>query len=335
MAHKFLVIGLGSMGKRRIRNLLALKVPKAQIYGFDPNAKRGVEVEKTYGIQTDTDFKRAVRDSKATAFVISTPPDKHAPYFLYAAKRGIHFFVEVTTVDDGYAKLMPLLNKKFVAAPSCTFRYVPAVQLIQKLVGKGEIGRPLYFRHYLGQYLPDWHPYEDYRKVYFAQKKTGGAREMFPYELNWLNFVFGSEIKKIAGINAKISDLDMTADDIYAGLVEYKNGVVGSVHVDLLNRKAARTFEIVGTKGTLEWDWLANQLVLYKRGSKPKRFNLKLSKKLAHYNTTENIYIAEMKDFVGAIKGTHQYPYSFKEDWRILKSLFALETGSSIVLTAN
>ena len=46
---KVLVIGLGSMGKRRIRNLQALGV--RDIIGFDQNKKIAVEAKKLYGIK--------------------------------------------------------------------------------------------------------------------------------------------------------------------------------------------------------------------------------------------------------------------------------------------
>jgi len=45
---KFLVIGLGSMGKRRVRNLQALGMEN--IIGFDPRADRRAEAAEKYGI---------------------------------------------------------------------------------------------------------------------------------------------------------------------------------------------------------------------------------------------------------------------------------------------
>jgi len=329
MVNRFLVIGLGSMGHRRIRNLRALKVAPKNICGFDPDAKRRAVVEKEHGVSTINDFKKAIAEFRPTAFVISTPPNKHAEYFLYAAKHNIHFFVEVTTVDDGYATLMPLLSKKFVAAPSCTFRYVPAVQKIRELIKKGTIGRVLSFQHYLGQYLPDWHPYEDYRQVYFARKKTGGAREMFPYEICWLNYLVGSSVARIVGVNDKYSDLEMSADDIYAVILEYGNRVLGTLTVDLLNRKAQRTLRIIGSKGTIEWDWLEYEIKVFLPRNKTRVIKLNKDKKLSHYNTTENIYIAEMKTFLDAIRHKKPYPYSFTEDWEILKTLYRAENSFS------
>ena len=323
--HKFLQIGLGSMGKRRIRNLLFHGISKEQIFGFDLSKDRIKEVEEEFGIKTYTDFDIADKEVAPDSYIISTPPTLHHEYFLHAAKEKKNFFVEVTTRNDGYKELYPLLDDSFVAAPSCTFRYFPAVVKIKELLDDGIIGKPLSFNHYLGQYLPDWHPYEDYRKVYFAQKDTGGCPEMFAYDLVWLTDMFNSSVKKVVGMRGKVSDLEMTADDLYTSVVQFKNGMVGNMMIDLLNRKASRTLKIIGTDGTLDWDWLNHQISIYNADKKEtSEIQLLKGKKVGEYNTTEDAYEAELGDFLQAIEGKKKYSYTFQEDEEILNSFDCL-----------
>lgn len=310
------------MGKRRVRNLLHYKIDRAHIFGFDPTADRRDEVAKEWGIKVYGDFEKAIEEVKPDVLIISTPPIQHHPYFLWAASHKKHFFVEVTTREDGYQDLFPLLDGTFVAAPSCTFRYFPAVKKIKELVAGGVIGKPLCFNHYLGQYLPDWHPYEDYRQVYFAKKDTGGCREMFPYELVWLTDIFRSEVKNITGVNKKISDLDITADDLYCVIAEFKNGVVGNMMIDLLNRKAARSLKIIGTLGTLDWCWLENKIKIFTAQDKKEQlFEVVAGEKIGQYNTSESAYQEEIGIFLSAIEKKINYPYTFEEDLNILSSL--------------
>jgi len=250
----------------------------------------------------------------------------HTEYFLYAAKNKKHFFVEAGTDTVGYDELIPMLDDSFVAAPSCTFRYFPAVRQLKKFLEEGVIGKPLCFTHYLGQYLPDWHPYEDYRKVYFSQKGTGGCREMFPYELIWLSDIFKSSVKKVQGIRGKISDLEMTADDIYISTVQFENGVVGSMLIDILNRKAGRFLNIIGEDGTLEWDWLGKTISIFTQGEEKKVIDLSPGKKIAKYNTGEESYEVEVADFIDAIVGNLTFPYAFKEDEYILNTLDSFQS---------
>jgi hypothetical protein len=123
MNKNYLQVGLGSMGKRRIRNLLANDVKKENIFGFDLSGEKREEAGKEYGIVTFENFKDAVEKIRPDVYLISTPPDRHREYFLHAAREKKHFFVEVTTHDAGYDELTPLLDGSFVAAPSCTYRF--------------------------------------------------------------------------------------------------------------------------------------------------------------------------------------------------------------------
>ncbi len=104
------------------------KISKDQIVGFDVSKKRCEEVSKEYGIKTINNFNRAIKEFNPEVFIISTPPNLHHQYFLYAARHKKHFFVEVPTTDQGYKKLISYLDGSFVAAPSCTFCYVPGVK---------------------------------------------------------------------------------------------------------------------------------------------------------------------------------------------------------------
>ena len=320
--HKVLIIGLGSMGKRRIRNLLFWGLSKQQIFGLDTSLARCREAAKEYGIKTFDVFNKADKEIDPDVYIICTSPLRHHEYFLHAAKKKKHFFVEATTATVGYAELKPLLDGSFVAAPSCTFRHFPAVKKIKELLSSGAIGKSLVFNHYLGQYLPDWHPYEDYRQVYFSKKDTGGAREMFPYELVWLTGIFKSSVKKVTGVRGRISDLEITADDIYSSIVQFENGVVGSMMIDLLNRKACRTIKIIGTVGTLDWNWLEKEIKIFNiKNNNTEIVNLDGGKKIGQYNTEEDAYEAEIGDFLQAIAGKKKYLYSFPEDEAILKCL--------------
>lgn len=317
----FLIIGLGSMGRRRIRNLLFHGIEKRHILGLNPSPARCEDVARVYGIRTFSSFDEA-KLASPDVYIICTPPQEHRKYFLRAAERKKHFFVEVATSPDGYHELYPLLDGTFVAAPSCTFRYFPGVIEISRLLEEGAIGRTLSFNHYLGQYLPDWHPYEDYRNVYFSKKETGGAREMFPYELIWLSDAFHSRVKRVTGLRGKISDLEMTADDVYAAIVQFDNEIIGTMMIDLLNRKACRTLKIIGTKGTIDWDWLGRTIHVYRAETKTEQvINLDNGKRVGAYQTGEEAYEAEIGDFLAAIEGMKPYPYSFQDDEALLRHL--------------
>lgn len=318
------------MGKRRVRNLLSLG--EKNIIGFDFSADRRKEAEETYGIRT-VDSLGKLKESEYDVVIISTPPEVHGDYLRFAVSTKKHFFVEVATSDDGYAEVRA--NKDAtVKAPSCTYRFGPAVQMMKKCVAEGKIGKVLAFQYHMGQYLPDWHPWEDYRTVYFAKKESSACREMFAFELVWLNYLFGSTVKEVAGSIGKLSSLEMDADDTLTSVITYENNVRGTLLIDVISRKPFRTLRMLGSEGVLEWERFNQEVRVYNALSKqtevipipkgnPERVYVN-GKEM--YLDGEEMYVEEMKTFLDAVKGLAPYPYSFEEDHINLKALQTLIT---------
>ena len=321
----FLQIGLGSMGKRRSRNLFANG--EKNIIGFDLSPERRKEAEEEYGIKT-IDGLNKISDEAFDAVIISTPPNKHGDFIRWAIGKKKHFFVEVATSDDGYENVFENKNLNIVMAPSCTYRFFLPIKMMKEVIDSGKIGRILSFQHHMGQYLPDWHPWEDYRNVYFSKKETGACREMLPYELIWLNWLTGSQVGKISGYIGKISDLDMEADDLIAANLQYANKVVGNIMIDVISRKPFRTTRILGSEGVLEWEWLDHIIKIYDAKSKiTETIDVPKGNPHTGYINAEEMYNDEIKAFLEAIYGRAPYPYTFEEDLRNLKTLYKLESG--------
>jgi len=264
---KFLVIGLGSMGKRRIRNLIYHGIKPEDIFGYDPKSGRRQEAERLFHITTSSTFVRAVKNYQPNVFIISAPPDKHGPYILFALKNKINFFVEHPTTAAGYKEVIND-KSKIVKAPSCSLRYFPAIKIMKEIVKTNKIGKILSFQYHMGQYLPDWHPWEDYRQVYFSKKNTGACREMFAFELGWLSYLLDTKPKEIVGYNERLSDLKMSADDYYSALVKFDGNIKGTMVIDVLSRSPFRTLRINGSRGVLQWEWQDYQLKVYSAGQK-------------------------------------------------------------------
>lgn len=139
-----LVIGLGSMGKRRIRDLLYLQ--KDEVTGWDPRDDRRKEAEQRFGIRTFSSLEEAMREP-IRAMVISTPPDTHMQYAHMAADRNIPFFTEASVTSEGMSSLIAKLSAapQLLAAPSCTMMFHPAVSIIRDLVKQNAVGEKMFF----------------------------------------------------------------------------------------------------------------------------------------------------------------------------------------------
>lgn len=330
---KFLVIGLGSMGKRRIRNLRELGY--FDIAGIDPRSDRRDEVSGQYGIKVFADLNLALQDFNPDVFLICTPPDLHMDYAYFGVKRKIHVFIEASVVEPERIKqLIPLMNSsKVIVAPSCTMRYFPGPIKIKQLIQDGVIGRIHLVNYHVGQNLIDWHPWEDIQDYYVSKNLTGGAREIVPFELTWLNDIFGTPVIKHAW-KAKLSDIHAPIDDTYFFLLRYDHEAMVNVTVEVITRpKAVRKMVIVGEDGLIEYDTQDN-IVKYISMGLANWIEYKLPTPDSHENyiNPEAPYVLELRDFIAAVneKDPDLYPNSLLHDYNVLLTLNEIEKISKI-----
>jgi len=201
---KSLVIGLGSMGKRRVRCLLRLG--HNDITGYDPRRDRRQEAAADYGIKTLENW-RDNAPSRFDIIIISTPPDRHLDYLKATVRCKRPAFVEASVILQGLPELARAASAaKVLIAPSCTLRFHPAVKDIKGIVHSRRYGKVTNFSYHSGQYLPDWHPWEKVKDYYVSKKETGGGREIVPFELTWLVDVLGYP-EKIIGFYGHTLDV--------------------------------------------------------------------------------------------------------------------------------
>lgn len=328
---KFLVVGLGSMGKRRVRNLIHLGYQDS-IAGFDIQEKRTEEAKK-YNIKIYNDFEKALKEYKPDAMIISTPPNLHMEYAYRGVESSISCFIEASVVDS--KKILELdaiiQNRQIVVIPSSTMRYFPAPIKIKELIQNNFIGKVLNFNYHTGQYLPDWHPWEDIEDFYVSNPHTGGAREIVPFELTWLNDIFGDS-KALACVRKKLTNISADIDDIYHCLLEYPNNVIGNLTVEVISRpKATRNFRVIGSEGEISFDGDLNTLRYINTSMDDwKIINFNKGTVEDGYINPEEPYIQEMKEFVECVKQAHNkesllYPNKLSDDYKILNTLYKLE----------
>lgn len=322
---KFLIIGLGSMGKRRIRNLQYLG--QKEIVGCDINEARRKDAEKTYGVRTCSSIEEGFAE-KPDAVIISTPPAHHYDIAQSVANKGLPFFMEANVIPEGFEQVVKVCKRKKVfAAPSCTMMHQPSIKRIKSLLREGAVGKVLHFTYHVGQYLPDWHPYEDYRTFYVSKKDTGACREIVPFELNWLIWAFGG-INLVTGIRRKISKLETDIDDIYSMVLEFDANIVGTVVIDVLSRVPYRTLKIIGEEGVITWEWQDKLVNLYSvKDKKWHEFREPPGIKIPGYVAEEDMYIEEMKSYIEGLK-TGKYPHSLEDEEKLMKLLSMIEKSS-------
>lgn len=327
MDNTIIVIGLGSMGKRRIRNLKALG--HTNIVGVDKRQDRRDEVAKLHSIETFSDLDEALKTKKPAAFVISVPPDAHHVYMKKAVSLGVPAFIEASVVDtDLYDVLKSAKEKKVFLAPSCTLYFHPAIKKIKEILTSKELGTVSNILYHSGQYLPDWHTYEHVRDYYVSNKATGGGREIVPFELTWITLILGLP-QRVVGFYKKTIEIEGASeiDDTYNMLLDYKS-MIFNLSVDVVSRYATRRLVINGQEKQLYWNWDDNVIRLYDPGKNEWReigYETLSAQSGYNKNITEQMYIDEMSAFISGIKDQSKYPNSLEHDLKVLNLLYAAE----------
>lgn len=323
---KVVVIGLGSMGRRRIR-LLKKYSQLLTMIGVDVNQTRRNMVEKEFGIETSDSFSSMLATHDIQSAFVCTPPLSHCTLIKQCLEAGLNVFTELNLVADGYEENITLSNQKQrVLFISSTFLYREEIKRIECLVEKTDC--LLNYTYHVGQYLPDWHPWECYMDFFVKDKRSNGCREILALELPWLVAVFG-DIQHVEVVKSKMSKLAIDYNDNYFITLFHKSGHKGSFVVDVVSRKAVRNLEVFGENLYLAWNGTPNGLTVFDYESK-KDIHVNLYKEIDQLDEyscciVENAYLNEIIAFFELVYKGVPPKHSFAKDKEILKLIDEIE----------
>lgn len=322
---KLLIVGLGSMGKRRARLARGMDA-SIQISGVDTTESRRTEAEGL-GITAYASIGEAVAADKFDAALVCTAPITHAAIISELLDAGLPVFTELNLVSDGYEENMKKAKEKGLPLfLSSTMLYRGETQYIKRQVEA--FAKPVNYIYHIGQYLPDWHPWENYKNFFVGDKRTGGVREIFGIDLPWLLDTFGP-VKSLHVEKDKISQLEVDYPDSYFVTLRHENGVKGMLAVDVVSPKAVRNFECFGEGLHLFWEGNPRSLYTFDH-DKGEKLPVNTYESFEHDsrysdNIVENAYVDELANFFAVLKGAEQPRYSFEKDLETIRLIEAIE----------
>lgn len=112
-----------------------------------------------------------------------------------------------------------------------------------------------------GEYLPDWHTYEDHRKSYSARPELGGGVVLtLIHPIDYLYWLFGP----VLHVNAEIRDepsLETATEDDWAEIdLQFSGGQVAKVHLDYIQKPPVHRLLVSGERGRAKLDFHAGTL---------------------------------------------------------------------------
>ncbi len=260
MSDTVLIVGFGSIGRRHAQ-IVSQVLPEAKIVVLRRPESQG-EVE---GFPVVYCLEEALLTNPR--FAILAGP---SPFRLALAKQlieaNIPLFLEKPLSNnmkgvEAFATLCE--ERKAMVQVGYCLRFEPSLIAFKMALEEKKCGDISHIRADVGQYLPDWRPDTDYRESVSARKDMGGGALLeLSHEIDYVRWLCG-EVATVSGKLKNISNLDLDVEDCAQIELTFKNGVVGSIHLDMVQKIAVRTCKVTGRAGVLEWDGLKKAVTLY------------------------------------------------------------------------
>ncbi len=342
---KYLIAGLGSVGRRHMRNLVALGEKDIVLLR---TRKATLPDDELAGYPVETDLREALKKHKPDAVIVANPTSLHLETAVPAAEAGCHILLEkpISGSTEGLSQLEDAVQKsgsKVLVA--FQFRFHPGLMRAKQLISNGEIGRIISAHVHFGEYLPAWHPWEDYRQGYAARSDLGGGVVLTQcHSLDYLPWLVG-KVKSVWGFTGKISDLEVDVEDTAEIGLRFESGALANLHLDFNQQPPAHRFEIIGTKGTIKWDLSDGATRIYRASAESLAISTGRDIKAGGewesyplpYAWERNVmFLDQMRHFVPVVKGEAESTCVLDDGVRVQRLVEAIHksnaTGNAVDL---
>ena len=242
---------------------------------------------------------KALKENPTIGF-ITNETAYHIPIAIKLARAGLDLFIEkpLSNSTKGIKTLQRIVKeKKLIVQMGFHMRYHKCILKIHELLEQKKIGKIISGQVENASYLPDWHPYEDYRKGYAAKDKLGGGIVLTQiHEIDYLYWFFGKP-RSIYSVTGKFSDLEISADDYSSSIIKFKKNITTEMHLDFFLGHEYKRCKIKGTKGIIFWNSVYNEVKFFDS----KKKNWKIILKLKNFKRND-MYVDEIKYFLKCVK---------------------------------
>lgn len=321
---RFLISGLGSIGRRHLRNLIALGHKDIVLHR---SGKSTLPEEELQEFPTEHDLIKALENRRPDAVIVSNPTAHHLDVAIPAAEVGCSILLEkpvshsLDRVEEFRAALIKGGGQVLVGFQ---FRFHPGLRRILSLLDESAIGRVIYARAHWGEYLPGWHPWEDYRVSYSARADLGGGVLLtMCHPFDYLRWILG-EVDSVSAVMGTYGDLELEVEDTADVLVHFEAGTLGSVHVDYNQRPPSHGLDIFGSQGQICWDsttgavrWWTVDEGRWQNFAPPNKFE------------RNTMFLDEIRHFIAIAQGDVQPICNLDDGVEVLRIVLAAKESAS------
>ncbi len=320
---RFLIAGLGSIGRRHLRNLVQLGETDIVLLR---SHRATLPDEELAGYPEETDLETALARYKPQAVIVSNPTALHLDVAIPAARRGCALLLEkpLSASMKGVRQLEQSASQ--ANAPvlmAFQFRFHPGLLRARQMVREETIGRVFAASVHFGEYLPGWHPWEDYRTGYAARADLGGGVLLTQcHSLDYLPWLIG-DVEAVLGQVGHFSDLDLDVDDTAEILLRFTGSMIGAIHLDFAQQPPTHQLLVEGTLGSIQCDLLDGVTRLFRaEGDAWEDFSLPPGWE------RNAMFLDEMRHFISVARGLTQPACTLADGIRVMQLIEAVRRSS-------
>lgn len=294
-----LIIGAGSIGERHIRNLWQLGYDNLTVFRQRNLPFRNIADAK---VRVITEWGEVIKQRPVVAF-ICTPTSQHMQQIQNCLKLNMHVFAEKPLSHDlnGMDELKLLIKEKNkILQVAYMMRFHPLIKKLKEFLESKSYGDLISFHTHWGSYLPDWHPWEDYREGYAAKKSYGGGVALtLSHDLDLVNWLVNSNVKEYKKEFTYDALPDIDVECIADYIISYESGVTGSVHLSYVEKVPERHYFFVFENASILINYFADSMEIRTTGG---------SEMIIASDFDKNVhFIEEIKYFFHAIDKMEAY----------------------------
>ena len=245
------------------------------VSGFGSIGQRHVRILREMGQKVHVFSRRKLPEEEYYQNLEAALSEVHPEYVVVANETSKHESTLKTVLTFGVPKILvekPLFSTSVEKLPKAhesqvcvayNLRFHPLLQQLRSEIGEQSV---LSVQVYVGQYLPDWRPQQDYRKSYSVSRAQGGGvlRDL-SHELDYINWLFGPW-QAISALGGHYSSLAGDSDDVFCLLLKMERCPAVSLQMNYLDRSGRREVLINTDKHTYRLDLMKKE---YKKDQEP------------------------------------------------------------------
>ena len=318
----FLIIGVGSIGERHLRNLLRIDGVSCSI--AEINATMREKIASEYSVQqTYADY----RDADLSTFdgvVICVPANLHIPIAIDVVKAGTHVLTEkpLAMSFNGIDELKRLRDKKgVVVSVAFTLRSDPLMGELKQLIDTSPLGKIRLVNFYAGHHWPTGR--KDFPPAYAQNRNTGGGAipDHLVHVINFMEWSFGS-LDQVSARHWRLGLEDVATEDTAFVTMQFASGVIVQLGLCVFQLDNYQRLHVIADGGTCQLRGDCDTLEIFDgdqgnwRSGEAQRID------------RDDVFVLQAKHFIECINGSATPRCTVEQGEQTLRTvLAAIESG--------